>query len=495
MLPEGYGTCSIVESVGKYYVYTTQHSWDKTVQKRVAKRRSIGRIDPELGFIPNSFGRQMKRTVGTKSPDEEIAPAGNTESVPETSQRQPKAKKSIAKLKWADGYELFLQTGPHIAPLLEEHLGSDAPMMLAISLMRLVESELPFELAHSYPSSYASALWPGLQLTKAKVANFLIHIGKRTEEIQGFLHALVTPGKKILVDGTGFFEENTSHEKGLDAKIRMAFVMDRETLTPQYYTYVGSQVTAPALIEIAREAGVADGLAVLSKNGWTKDGSRQLAAAGLRYVMECPCSTDDTFGIQWLRTHGNDGFRFVFNDYDFGDFFGRILPLPDGTGSIYAYLFSSTMRKLSSVSESERRKLPDSEFGHLSYVTNLDDTLEDLPEEMAWHPNTNFQFLALQQTLHNPWRYGFLYDAPLPSNMNAVKRGLAFSDFIALLYWQTCDHAAALAGVDLELVDLLHVARSDTVFPMKNGIMQATSSAPMRRKNFKLLGITMAKDK
>ena len=72
---------SITRSYNKhtdtYYAYDTTYEWDEKLQKKVQRKKCIGKYDPETGeVIPNGRrGRPVKRTIAPK-------PTQHTASVP-----------------------------------------------------------------------------------------------------------------------------------------------------------------------------------------------------------------------------------------------------------------------------------------------------------------------------------------------------------------------------------------------------------------------------
>ncbi|MBR3400847.1 MAG: hypothetical protein IKG67_01265, partial [Parasporobacterium sp.] len=48
---------------GTYYAYDTQYVWDETQQKRVQRKRCIGKFDPETGNIIKNGSRGRKATA------------------------------------------------------------------------------------------------------------------------------------------------------------------------------------------------------------------------------------------------------------------------------------------------------------------------------------------------------------------------------------------------------------------------------------------------
>ena len=54
---------------GTYYAYDTQYVWDKTLQKRVQRKRCIGKFDPVTGDIIKNGSRGRKATASVFSAD------------------------------------------------------------------------------------------------------------------------------------------------------------------------------------------------------------------------------------------------------------------------------------------------------------------------------------------------------------------------------------------------------------------------------------------
>lgn len=501
MKPEGYGSCTVTESGGRYYVMRTEHVWDADLGKNVTHHKSIGRIDPETGFVPNAYGKQLQEETTTDSSSPQTKPKETTsDQKPDHTANKAKsnAKSSTQKesqkqipMGFADGYELMLQCAPDVAPAVREYLGNDAPQLLAITLMRLVEQRDTFELGGSvYEHSYASALFPDLDMSKKSVRKFLIHIGKREEDIQRFLHSRLTPGEKILIDGTPFFAEYVPDDNEMPSRVvHAAYAMDKESLFPEYYVYTDRKVMAPDLVGLAQEAGVTDGLAVLSSRSWTPDAPAQLARGGLRYVMQVRGHEDIQSG-EWIREHGTEGFEMLEDDPEFGPIYGRFIPDPKTGGTIQIAIFSDTYEHVAN-----GENLSDEDLYTLSLYTNLDVSAKELPNYLYYLPDRGFHFLALQQTLFSPWSggmFGFAAKRKQDAQIEEINRGLALSDFLGLLYWQRADDVAARAKVPMELIDILRTARSDTVFDLTRH--RAKSSSRARNHNFKLMGITHARN-
>lgn len=515
MKPDGYGTCVVTESKGRYYVLRTEHEWDAIHNIKVAHHKSIGRIDPKEGFIPNAYGKQLQKVDAANTSTAETAPeeptaaskpshtaakmknaaktdAHKTKNTTRTG-TQEKAHKPVP-MGCADGYELMLQCSPDVAPAVREYFGDDAPQLLAITLMRLVEQLDTFDLGDKYAGSYASALFPDLDMSKDSVREFLIRVGKREEDIQRFLRSRVTPGEKILVDGTPFFAECVPNEpKKPDPLVHAAYAIDKESLLPEYYMLTNGTVMAPDIVRLAQEAGVNEGLTVLSRRSWTPDAPTQLANAGLQYVVQSN-PHEDIQAIEWIRKHGTQGFDVVETDWDFGPSYGRYIPDPKTGGTIRLSIFSDTYANLVSGENPD-----DMELYSYSLYTNLKDVpVTKLQNELYWLPDTGFQFLALQQTLYSPWVNGGMFSFLAPKKkpdrqMEDIKPGVALSDFLGLLYWQAADGAAADADVPMEFIDILRTARSEEVIDLNHHRMKGTSRT--RNRNFKLMGITHAKDK
>ena len=54
---------------GTYYAYDTQYVWDETQQKRVQRKRCIGKFDPVTGDIIKNGSRGRKATAPVFSAD------------------------------------------------------------------------------------------------------------------------------------------------------------------------------------------------------------------------------------------------------------------------------------------------------------------------------------------------------------------------------------------------------------------------------------------
>ena len=165
---------------GKYYLYEVSSVYDKEKKRaRAITGTYLGRITEE-GLIP-----------------------------PRAKQQETDSKYSVKEF---GASAVLLEMGSTIQTKLREAFPKEADEIMALAILRLVESS-PFKrIGLFYERSFLSELFPGLPMSSSSLSGFLRSVGSHREKIVQFMNGMVGGSEHILFDGTNIITKSENME-------------------------------------------------------------------------------------------------------------------------------------------------------------------------------------------------------------------------------------------------------------------------------------------
>lgn len=253
---------------GKPYAYEVSAYWDKEKKQARQRRKYLGIYD-ENGNI-----------------------------VPKTSQREVSTCKTYGPFHLL--HQLAKQTG--LEAKLKGSFSNDAPLILAMAIMRIVEPE---SLRNVKPQLEESFLPEMLALddlpTSQRLSNFLIALSKEEEAQHRFFRSLVQEEDALVFDVTSL--SSRSHnldllEYGADYRstgmpqMNLGLVVSLDSSLPIFYKAfpgsVNDVVTLKNLLQDVQELGVRRCQFVLDRGFYSEPNVKEMLEAGMEFIMPLP---------------------------------------------------------------------------------------------------------------------------------------------------------------------------------------------------------------
>jgi len=248
---------------GKYYLYEVSSVYDKEKKRaRAITGKYLGRITEE-GLVP-----------------------------PRAEQQETDSKYSVKEF---GASAVLLEMGSKIQTKLREVFPKEADEIMALAILRLVES-CPFKrIGLFYERSFLSELFPGLPMSSSSLSGFLRALGSRREKMIQFMNGMVGGSEHILFDGTNIITKSerleinrlgyNSHRQ-FDPQINLLYAFSCEQRQPVYYRIVPGNVRDVSSFRHAvSESGLQDVTVIADKGFGSKANFDMLESEGIRYVV------------------------------------------------------------------------------------------------------------------------------------------------------------------------------------------------------------------
>lgn len=203
---------TMVKKIGdKYYAYEFEMYYDSNKKRKVKMGKSVGKIDPTLGFIPN---------VNNLTNDE------------------------ITILEFGQ-YYLVYELTKHILINLNNFFGIEDSLRIYLSsLFHVVNNFVPTrDLPEYFQQSFFSELFPNLSFGINKLSEMLENLGKRTERSDSYIQNLINDAETVAIDGhciRSSSKENDLTDFGIkystfhDKQVNLLMAYNVDTLEPIY---------------------------------------------------------------------------------------------------------------------------------------------------------------------------------------------------------------------------------------------------------------------
>ena len=248
---------------GKYYLYEVSSVYDKEKKRaRAITGTYLGRIT-EDGLVP-----------------------------PRAKQQETDSGYSVKEF---GASAVLLEMGAKIQAKLKEVFPKEADEMMALAILRLMESS-PFKrIGLLYERSFLSELFPGLPMSSSSLSVFLRSIGSRREKIVQFMSGMVSGSEHILFDGTNIITKSENMEinrlgynshRQFDPQINLLYAFSCEQRQPVYYRVVPGNVRDVSSFKHAvSESGIQDVTVIADKGFGSKANFDLLESEGIRYIV------------------------------------------------------------------------------------------------------------------------------------------------------------------------------------------------------------------
>ena len=250
---------------GRYYVYEITSVWDANTKK--AKKKTlhcVGSISNNK-FIPNKYYmmtyQNFNATYTTKN---------------------------------YGALAMFRQLGTDIEEKLEEFFPDIYRQLITISLLCLVYKTSGKEMRYNYLQSYLCNVYPDLALSADALQNFFNSFGARVDTMKAYMKSYVTPGTKLLFDGTSIFcsskdsylKPGYNKEHSLDPQYKLLYVFDKSNQQPIYYKLIpGSVPDTNSFKDVLNELQLKESIIIGDKGFASNVNINLLQEAGLNYIL------------------------------------------------------------------------------------------------------------------------------------------------------------------------------------------------------------------
>ena len=411
--PTDFGAVEIRNISGHFYVYEISSKWDPAKGKaRKVTGKSVGKITPEDGFIPNAYG--IRRTLPL----------------------HPVVKNYGA-------YAILEQLSGGLIYRLKETFPDIYREISVIAMLQLVTGCTSKRIKREFESSYLNDIHSDLACSNYTVRNLISKLGTRPGDMASFMQLYMKAGSKLMFDGTSIFTraDDSYAQKGYnpehrqDTQVRILYIFDRTSFMPVFYRMVPGNITDKiALKETVAASGCKNCLVIADKGFYSKKNVSFLMENGMQYILPLQYNTrliPDEFACN-IDDHKFDG-CFIYK--------GRNIwhkTLDCGINGNKVYIFRDDKRRLQAEvnfmlqKEADYERMEDTSIfddprrGMFAFVSNTGDSAKQiyLSYKERWDVEQCFDYLKNTVQLHSPYKHS-----------NADLEAWAFINHISLLYF------------------------------------------------------------
>ena len=251
---------------GHYYVYDVKHvkapnAQGNDVRWRTKSGKCIGKIEPGIGFVPNS------------GPDEET-------TVVEFSQ-----------------YHLPLSVTSGVLDRLKKSFNPmEATEIYLIALMDYVNGYTCIrDFRDTFGQSYLSLVYPGVSMTDEHISELLDGLGRKTGRADGFVQGLIDSSKRIAVDGHVIQSESECNSltdfgnkycRLAAPQINLLCAYDIDSNSPVYADiFEGGLVDSKSVGDMLSRFVFNDKLFIVDSGFYSKDNLSRFTENGCHYII------------------------------------------------------------------------------------------------------------------------------------------------------------------------------------------------------------------
>ena len=270
MKPTDFGAVEIRLISGHYYVYEISSKWDPSKGKaRKVTGRSVGKITPEDGFVPNTYGMRK------------IMPL------------HPVVKNYGA-------YAILQQLSGALESNLKEHFPDIYRELSVLAMLQLVTGCRGKRIKKEFEASYLNDIHPDLACSGYTVRNLISKLSSRTGDMSGFMRMYMKSGSKLMFDGTSIFThaEDSYAQKGYNpehkqsTQVRLLYIFDRTSFLPVFYRMVpGNIADKAALKETIAASGCKNCVVIADKGFYSKKNVSFLMENEMTYILPLQYNT------------------------------------------------------------------------------------------------------------------------------------------------------------------------------------------------------------
>ena len=411
--PTDFGAVEIRSISGHFYVYEISSRWDPEKKKAVkVTGKAIGKITLEDGFVPNTYG--MRRTTP-------LYPI----------------------VKNYGAYAILQQLSGSLEDRLKKIFPDIYREISAVAMLRLVTGCRENRIQSEFEASFLNDIYQDIDFGDSAVRNLIQMLGTRTSEMAAFMRLYMSPGSKLMFDGTSIFTraDDSYARKGYnpdhtqETQIRLLYIFDRTSFMPVFYRMIPGNITdKSALMETIEASGCRNCMIIGDKGFYSKKNVSFLMKNNMTYILPLQYNTKlipEAF-TEDIDDHKYDG-CFTYK--------GRNIwhkTLDSGIKGNKVYIFRDDRRKLNAEVKFMQKK--EADYEGMEDATIFDDNRKGM---FAFVSNTGSNAKQLYLTYKERWDIEQCFDYLKNSvqigasykRTNEELEAWSFINHISLLYF------------------------------------------------------------